>query len=286
MRFCGILKETMSDFQKEKIEIEIQEKEIETKEFLQSFSKERRYAIYILVGLLIPIFFIAKYSVSATYLHFFKANREIGVHEAIVTSLPVQILETNALSILGNSYSAYALIKNPNKDLVASELKYVFHFQDAEGKDLVSQEGKTFILGGEQKYIVMPNVKIFQAPVSVKVEITDPVWKRRLSLPNVVLKSGVPKYGDQTDPIGFYISNSLYNQSTYTLGTVKVNAVVFDNSGKVIAVTQYTANTVSPQQTRDYKMFWPLPIAANVLGDPKIFVETNILDDTNLKAAE
>ncbi|MEK7651983.1 MAG: hypothetical protein AAB351_02135 [Patescibacteria group bacterium] len=276
----------MSDFQKEKIEIEIQEKEIETKEFLQSFSKGKRYAIYALGILLIPIFFIAKYSVSATYLHFFKVNREIGVHEAIVTNLPVQILETNALSILGSSYSAYALIKNPNKDLVASELKYVFHFQDAEGKDLVSQEGKTFILGGEQKYIVMPNVKIFQAPVSVKVEITDPVWKRRLSLPNVVLKSGVPKYGDQTDPIGFYISNSLYNQSTYTLGTVKVNAVVFDKSGKVIAVTQYTANTVASQQTRDYKMFWPLPIAANVLGDPKIFVETNILDDINLKAAE
>ncbi len=286
MSFCGILRESMSDFQKEKIEIEIQEKEIETKEFLQSFSKGKRYAIYALGILLIPIFFIAKYSVSATYLHFFKVNREIGVHEAIVTNLPVQILETNALSILGSSYSAYALIKNPNKDLVASELKYVFHFQDAEGKDLVSQEGKTFILGGEQKYIVMPNVKIFQAPVSVKVEITDPVWKRRLSLPNVVLKSGVPKYGDQTDPIGFYISNSLYNQSTYTLGTVKVNAVVFDKSGKVIAVTQYTANTVASQQTRDYKMFWPLPIAANVLGDPKIFVETNILDDINLKAAE
>ena len=286
MSFCGILKETMSDFQKEKIEIEIQEKEIETKDFLQSFSKGKRYAIYVLGILLIPIFFIAKYSVSSTYLHFFKVNREIGVHEAIVTSLPVQILETNALSILGSSYSAYALIKNANKDLVASELKYVFHFQDAEGKDLVSQEGKTFILGGEQKYIVMPNVKIFQAPVSVKVEITDPVWKRRFSLPNVVLKSGVPKYGDQTDPIGFYISNSLYNQSTYTLGTVKVNAVVFDKSGKVIAVTQYTANTVASQQTRDYKLFWPLTIAANVLGDPKIFVETNILDDINLKAAE
>ncbi len=286
MHLCGILNISMSEFQKEKIEIEIAEKEIETKEFLQSFPKEKRYVIYILGVLLIPIFFIAKYSVSAYYLHYFKVNREIGVHEAIVTSLPVQILETNALSILGNSYSAYALIKNPNKDLVASELKYVFHFQDKEGKDLVSQEGKTFILGGEQKYILMPNVKIFQAPVSVKVEISEPVWKRRISLPSVVLKSGVPKYGDQTDPIGFYISNSLYNQSPYILGTVKVNAVVFDKSGKVIAVTQYTANTVSPQQTRDYKMFWPLPIAANISGDPRIFVETNILDDTNLKTTE
>lgn len=270
--------------EKEKAELAIQEKEVQTKEFFLSFPSKKRYFIFTLLVLLIPIYFIAKYSVAAVYLHNFQ-KRAIIAHPAVFSSLPVQIIAAKALSISGDSYSAYAQIKNPNKDLIASQLDYSFHFLDANGNEISPSpvSGSTYILSGEQKYILVPTIHLAQAPSSVKVDITDPQWKRRIIIPNIIIKSGIPKFGDQTSPQGFYIDNTFTNESVYTLGQVKINAIVKDKGGNVIAVTQSVANTVSPNETREYKMFWPLPIAAEVQGSPQIILETNPFDPNNLK---
>ncbi len=269
---------------KQKAELAIEEKEVQAKEFFLSFPGKKRYFIYALLILLIPIYFIAKYSVAAVYMHNFQ-KQAIIAHPAIFTSLPVQIIEAKALSISGDSYSAYAQIKNPNKDLIASELDYSFHFLDSSGNEISPSpiSGSTYILAGEQKYILVPTIHLSQAPASVKVEIQDPQWKRRINIPNIIIKSGIPKFGDQTSPIGFYIDNTFTNQSIYTLGDVKINAIVKDKDGNVIAVTQSVASTVKPQETREYKMFWPLPVAAKVQGYPQIIVETNPFDPNNLQ---
>lgn len=270
--------------EKEKAELAIEEKEVQTKEFFLSFPSKKRYFIFALLILLIPIYFMAKYSIAAVYLHNFQ-KQAIIAHPAVFSSLPVQIIEAKALSISGDSYSAYAQIKNPNKDLIASELDYAFHFLDASGNEISPSpvSGSTYILAGEQKYILVPTIHLTQAPASVKVDIQAPQWKRRISIPNIIIKSGIPKFGDQTSPQGFYIDNTFTNESVYTLGQVKINAIVKDKSGNVIAVTQSVANTVSPNETREYKMFWPLPIAGKVQGYPQIILETNPFDQNNLK---
>jgi uncharacterized protein YcfL len=273
----------MDTIQKEKIELEIIEKEVETKEFFMSFSSKKRHFIIALLILFIPAYFIAKYSVAALIVHNFQKNA-IGAHQSSVTNLPISILDVQALSILNNNYSAYALIKNPNKELIASDLKYTFHFFDASGEEmLATPEASTYILSGEQKYVVEPNVKLQKAPAKVTVAIVDPLWKKRLSIPNIIIRSGIPQAGDQTNPDGYFINSSFTNQSVYTLATVTVNAVVFGPGHKVIAVTQRVESTVNPGETRNYKMYWPLPIAANVQGNPQIIVEVNPFDPNNLK---
>ena len=110
-----------------------------------------------------------------------------------------------------------------------------------------------------------------------------PVLKKRLSVPNIIIRKGILKYGDQKSPDGFFINSNFTNASVYKLDTVVVSAIVFDKTHQVIAVTQYVANTVKPRETRDYQMFWPLPIAANVLGQPEIIIDANPFDPNNLK---
>lgn len=273
----------MEDLKKQKIELALEEKEVQTKEFFLSFSSRKRHIALALIILIIPIYFIAKYSLAAYFVHDY-AKVQIGAHPSAITSLPIKVVEVKALTIVDGNYSAYALLKNQNKDLVASQLDYTFHFVDANNKDLTTPvSGSTYILGGEQKYVLVPNIKLAQAPTGVRVEVPTPQWKKRLSIPNIILKNGIAEFADQTSPDGFYIKNTVSNSSVYSLRTVLVNAVVFDKDHNVIAVTQYTANTMSPNETRTYKMFWPLPIAANVSGVPTIIAESNPFDPDNFK---
>src|SRR6266481_8080637 len=124
-----------ANLEKEKIELEIAEKELEVKEFVQSYSKPKRYLLMTLVVLTIPVFFIAKYTVAGIYLHsFFKG--QVAVHEASFVALPVQVVETELLPISGRNFSAFAVIKNPNKQLSATDLNYTFHFYSANGDEI------------------------------------------------------------------------------------------------------------------------------------------------------
>ncbi|MDB4940356.1 MAG: hypothetical protein JWO40_781 [Candidatus Doudnabacteria bacterium] len=268
--------------EKQKLEIEVAEKELKLKDFFANFSKFNRRAFFVLIILLIPIYFVAKFAVAEVYLNGFSKN-EITAHQAIVQALPVQIVETKALTMVGDNYSAYALIKNPNQDLSTKELKYKFIFLDAAGKELGSDSDKTYLLGGEQKYLILPNIHLKQQPDQVQVEITDPVWKRRFSIPNILIKAGIPQYQDQTDPIGFTLQSNISNQSNSTIGAVRISAVVFDKNNKIIGVNQRTENTLAPKEVRDYKMFWPIPLATQVSGTPRIIIETNVLDPENIK---
>lgn len=272
----------MENFQKQKLEIEIQEKELDLQDFMQGFSKAKRYTIITLVILVIPVFFVAKYVTAQVYMSDY-SKRELPAHPSQFTSFPVKIIEAANLHIAGDSYSSYALIKNQNKDLSTPELKYTFHLFNDAGKEIYTYSGKTFLLSGQQKYLILPHATIKETPTKVTVEVTDPVWQKRLDVPNVILKTGIPEYGDQTDPEGFYIRGNVENQSTFNLGTVLVKGVVFDKDHKVVAVTEYSADTVTSKELRAYKMFWPVPLSSLVGGVPQVTAETNVLDSSNLQ---
>lgn len=272
----------MENLQKQKIELEIQEKELQVKEFFAGLPRVTYYIILVLLILTIPIFFISKWASRSMYLHSF-AKQQTLAHPAIFTSLPVEIIESKILTMVGNSYAAFALVKNPNKDLVTANLQYSFSFRDSQDNEIAEVRDHTYLLGGEQKYVIVPQITLRTVPASVRVSIPDPTWKKRFALPNVIIQNGIPRYGDQTNPEGFFVASTIQNTSPYTLGAVRVNAIIFDQNRKVIGVSQYTANTVEPKESRDYKMFWPIPLAAYVGSSPQIIVETNILDPENLK---
>jgi hypothetical protein len=282
MDFRGIIKAYMDSIGKQKIEIAVQERELKTKEFFDGFSRRRRITFFTLVVLIIPIYFITKNAVAAVYLRSF-SKTQISAHPASLVTLPIEVVETKALTMVGDTYSAYALVKNQNKDLVAKDIKYTFTFFDAAGKPLGTSSDKTFLLGGEQKYLILPNIRLNQKPSRVTVEIAEPEWKKRLGIPNVVIKSSIPQYFDSTDPLGFEIDGTIQNQSESTVGAVKISAIVLDKSGKVIGVTQRVENILAPQEIRGYKMFWPIPLAGQISGAPKIITEVNVLDIDNIK---
>ncbi len=271
----------MDSIEKQKFEIAAEQSQDRIRQFFGSFTKQKRYLLFALVVLAIPVFYAAKFTAAQIILNRFYKTQIIA-HRAAVTPQDVVIIETKALTIVGKSYSAYALIKNPNNDLVTKELKYTFHFYDAKGVELGNATDKTYLLGGEEKYLILPNIKLDQQPQKVSVQISQPVWQYRSDVPSVVVSTGIPQFADSTSPIGFEVNGSIQNQSISTIGEVKIDGIVFDKLGQVIAVIQRTEDSVQPKETRPYQLFWPLPIADQV-SNVRIIAETNVLDSNNIR---
>jgi hypothetical protein len=273
----------MDDLQKQKIELEIQEKELEAAEFVGSFSNAKRVTLIILTLLIIPGYFLAKFATAQILLYQFDKSK-VTAHPAVVTSLPIEVVkgQSKLLPVTDTNYSAYALIQNPNRDLVATDVSYTFRFLDENGKVLHSVSEKTSLLPGARKYLIVPNVRINKTPNSVKVEFGDIQWKKRLSITEVVLQKSIPQFGRQSSPLGFFVEGTIRNNSVYNLRSILISGIVRDSEGEIIAVSQYKADAVTTKESREYRLFWPLDIADKVTNTPEIIVETNVLDPNNL----
>lgn len=272
----------MDDLQKQKLQLDIQEKELQTKELLQSFPKGKRILVVTLVILIVPMFFLTRFISSEIYMRDF-AKREIKVQPGAVNAKAIQVLEVKNLGIGNDTFSSYAIIKNENADLAATEVKYTFHLFDASNKEIHTSSNKTYLLPSQQKFIILPNIKLASIPNRVAFELSEPTWKRRIDLPSVVLRTSIPEYGDNLETQGFIITGNVENQSAFNLSEVLVKGVVLGKEGQVIAVTQTQIRELKSKESRGYKMFWPVPLASESGGQPQIFVETNTLDSSNLR---
>lgn len=268
------------NLQKQKIELEIEEKELEAKEFVESYSPFKRYLLITVVILIIPAFFVAKYITSALYYSGYVKTAP-AAHQAAFVTLPAVIMESKIIPLAANNYSAYALVKNQNKDLVDSSQKYIFDFKNKAGNSIGSVSGTDFLLPGQLKYLIVPTVTLSAVPDHVDVSLPNQTWQKKIDIPNIVFDSPLPTHADSQDPPGFTVDGTFRNQSHLTLHAVTVKAIVHDKNGAVIAVTSRTENTVSPQQLRGYHLYWPQFLEA-LQGRVEINVETNPFDPANL----
>jgi hypothetical protein len=271
-----------SDFEstKQELEIKAQKAEYGFFEFFRSMPKWWKITAVASLVLAIPMYFIFEYATSFFYLRSLAAGSPI-VHTNQYVQLPVKVEKVEAVRISGNSYAAYAQIKNQNGGLSSPDLSYTFHFMDSAGTEIGNVNGTDFILGGEEKFLVAPHVDLSQAPSKVTIEINPDTWQSRTDIPTVILNDNLPTYDDvQTG--GTEVKGTVQNQSIYTLNAVLVNGFAYNSKGEVVAVMQTIFNTQAPQENRGYKLYWPNSISAEI-SSVKVYSETNLLDSTNLQ---
>jgi len=268
------------DSKKEELEIKAQKAEYSFFEFFRSMPKWWKIATVASLILAIPMYFVCEYTTSFFYLRTLAAGSPV-VHTNQYVQLPVKVEKVEAVRISGNSYAAYAQVKNQNSGLSSSNLSYTFHFMDSTGAEIGSTKGTDFILGGEEKFLVAPHLDLSQAPSKVTIEINPGTWQNRTDIPTVILNSNLPTY-DDVKTGGTEIDGTVQNQSIYTLNTVLVNGFAYNSKGEVVAVMQTIFNTQAPQENRGYRLYWPNSINAEI-SSVKVYSETNLLDSTNLQ---
>jgi hypothetical protein len=270
------------DLEKQQLELEVQQAHYDFIQFFKTMPRWWAILSATAIILIIPGFFIAKYSTSYFYYKTLSKTAAL-VHSAEVSNLPVKVESTAALQISGNNYAAYAQIKNQNGGLTSPSIAYTFHFLDANGKEIGTATGTDFLLAGEEKYIVAPRTQLPSAPAQITVDVVPSAWQARTQLPSVVLVSTTPTFSASSNGNnGLTIYGTVLNKSVYTLGSVQINGFAYNSSGKIIAITQTVADTIMSNENRAYQLFWPVDVTSQV-ASVKVFPETNILDSSNVQ---
>lgn len=266
---------------KEKIEIGVEEAELETQKILGSVNPFFRWLLILCVISIIPAYFIAR-SVSQKIWSARYQQGALSAKPSFTDPKAPKVSKVSVTSLGTGLYSAVVQITNENLDLSADNLPFAFNFYNDSKQLLYSYTDRLYLLPNQKKYVITPRFSTDQPITAVSFNFTeDPVWQKRLNLPVIKFTANTPTASTQTSPQAFVLEGDFTNNSIYTLKQVRLNFVLFDGSGNIIGTSRRDENTVAPNERRSYKQLWP-NLTAPTLNRTEVSVETNTLDSGNL----
>ena len=195
-----------------------------------------------------------------------------------VATVDLQVKETGLIgSSTTGEYDFYGIVSNPNMAQGSDDFSYRIVLEDASGAVLGEKSGDSYILPGEEKYIIENNILANGAPTKAELVISNPHWiefyeyykKPELNIVNL-------SYNEITSGVGYYeVKGLLENKSPFDFNVLKVKIIVKDFSGKIIALNSTAMGTVLSGEDRDFRVFWPGRFAGEV-GNVETQIEVNV----------
>lgn len=165
-------------------------------------------------------------------------------------------------------YDFWALVSNPNGAFGAKSFQYEIKLRDAGGNIISEKSGTGFILPGEKKYVVENNLSSENVPVSAEFSISKTEWvefNNYYERPD--LKIVNKNYNQISSGVGFAEAFGLLkNESPYDFNVIKVQVVLKDVDGKIIALNSTEMRTVKSGEERDFRALWPNRFPGEVAG--------------------
>ncbi|MDD5702478.1 MAG: hypothetical protein PHU23_10575 [Dehalococcoidales bacterium] len=204
----------------------------------------------------------------------------------IVTAQDLIVEKTGAVpSGIAGKYDFYAEIVNPNAIFGSKNFDYDLNFKDASGAVIASRSGFGFILPGERKYAVESNIDSSSVPVAFDFKITNSNWVEfndYYEKPNLQIVN--KNYSQISGGIGFSeASGLLKNQSPYDFDLIRIEVILKNSAGEILALNSTQMKTVLSGENRDFKVSWPNSFPGTV-ENMEVQAEINIFNsDTFLK---
>lgn len=156
-------------------------------------------------------------------------------------------------------YDVLGTIYNPNDELGASDIGYVFRLKGASGEVLAEMGGRSFILPQETKTILGVGLKAPSWPQSVEIVFADAEWEKFSGYQErPALSILYKRYEKITDgPFFAEATGTLSNDSLFDFGSIIIKVILRDADGKPIAFNQTEMNTVLSKENRDFRLRWP-----------------------------
>jgi hypothetical protein len=180
---------------------------------------------------------------------------------------------------VANNYDIFGIVSNPNQNLGSVSFNYQFVVKNAAGAVIATKNDKGFILPGETKYLVVSNQAIQDTPATVELSLTNPQWVEVNDLyEKPQLKIVYKNYSEITSGVGFSeVTGLLKNESPLSFTTIKVEIILKDDQGQVIALNSTQMGTVQAGENRDFRVFWPNRFTGTV-ANMEIQPEVNVFD--------
>lgn len=177
---------------------------------------------------------------------------------------------------ISGKYDIFGEISNPNNDFGSSDFNYEFRIKDANGIVLNKFSGRSFILPGEKKYLVATNVPSVVAPGEIELAIGEVRWEEFVNYEKPQLKIINRNYQEINSGIGFSEAYGLLkNESPFDFSSIKINIILKDSAGKIVALNSTILNTVKTGESRDFKVVWPSKFSGEV-GNLEFQPEVNV----------
>lgn len=156
-------------------------------------------------------------------------------------------------------YDFYAKISNPNAVFGNKNFAYEINLKDQEGNTIAVRKGSGFILPGEEKYIVETNIETAKIPFSQEFKILSYDWVRLedyYEKPDIQIIN--KNYSEIFEGVGFANAQGLLrNRSPFDFNSIKIQLILKDSDGKVLALNSTAMQTIKAGEDRDFKVFWP-----------------------------
>lgn len=195
----------------------------------------------------------------------------------------LQILGAEVVHYVDNKYDVAIEVNNDNSIFGASKIGVKVILMNENGEEIIVHEEKDeyFILPKEKKHLIIQGISLDTRPSQVKVEFQDIVWEKfsQYEEPRLVVSRKV--YVESPEEGGFSkITGTLVNKSNNDFETIKVNAILRNENGKLLTTNYQILNTIRAGEQRDFVMFFSNEFPGSVV-DLIIEPETNIFDSEN-----
>jgi len=196
----------------------------------------------------------------------------------IVPQEKIAVLEAGWVeSGVPGEYDLYAEIRNPNQMFGSESFEYKFIAKDANGQELASFSNTGFALPGETKYVIKSNLGMNSAPNSVELVIGETKWVEKNEFyEKPQLRIINKKYNLITSGIEYAEALGLLNNdSAMDFSLIKLEIILKNAEGKIIALNSSEMRTVKAGEGRDFRVFWPNKFPGDV-ANMEVQAEVNI----------
>lgn len=261
-----------------KEELEYKEKEflLSLQEQLQSSKKIWFIVLLAVLLLILPGKFLLEKKFTQSLL---EAARPIAINEQPYIPQELQVVATQMLPVVPGTFSAYAQVLNPNAEISAREIAYVFEFKDAAGQIIQTERGQDYLLAGESKFLLEAQVEV-QSPHQVSFRVESVKWTNRK--PEFEIRFEVLQKNAGVTPEGnFFVEGLVKNLQGFGVRLVEVPVVVFDRANeKPLAVNFTVLSDLKAQESRYFRVIWPtknIDISTFRIGQIQITPSVNLL---------
>ena len=260
---------------------------------MEKTDKKRRVIIFIYFILFVGLVWAAYnyFKPKATCFDGIKNQNEEGVDCGGVCAKkcavqadaqPLIIQKTGAVpSGIAGKYDFYALVSNPNTVYGSKKFDYEVDFKDASGTVLATRGGSDFILPGETKYLVEPDISVSGTPTTTDIKITNSDWVELNSYyeePDIEIVNKT--YNQVSGGVGFSQGYGLLkNNSPFDFDLIKIEVILKDQSGNVLALNSSQMKTVKSGEQRDFTVAWPNSFPGAV-SNMEAQAEVNVFDSS------
>lgn len=163
------------------------------------------------------------------------------------------------LSSLPVHYTLLAQVANVNAEFGTKAMDYQFNLYSAPNALVQSVPGRSFIYGGEVKYLIVPNLSVSEpvdyATLTVQSSTT---WTPSSTM------GGVPQFGNPLPIVGSALTSStitvngrLTDGDASSFTNVLIVAVFYDASGNAVGASQTVVDRIAQGETADFSVMYP-----------------------------